>query len=324
MSDLTNEGVSRSSSPAKLHGPWESDTVSRAPFRSRFSADGPADDALHNAVRFLLEYHAKYGDATLAPGAVQHLAAFREEFPDYYAQLVSVGSGDGQSAPIGTAFGVPLVAYVKEATGRPCAGVTVTFTAPASGPSASLASTTAVTNDNGQASVTALANGIGGTYDVVASIGPLAGPSERLPGWRDPSASSTFRDSAFPTDRSAVERSTLTGAPTINLPTSAGATVTFSLTNADANAPLSTAPAGAPLQAPQYDNRPAGTTQPDPGLHPDPGPHPTPVEKTDAENVGQRHLGMGQTKDPAPDPKVLGFQSPPVAATPASPIPAKP
>jgi hypothetical protein len=80
-------------------------------------------------------------------------------------------SGGGQSAPISTKFTNPLKATVTE-SGNDIAGVTVTFTPPASGASATLTPETAVTNPSGVATSPALtANGTTGTYSVTASIG---------------------------------------------------------------------------------------------------------------------------------------------------------
>ena len=58
---------------------------------------------------------------------------------------------------------------VKDAFGNPVPGVSVTFAAPASGASATLTGSPAVTAADGQASVTATANGIAGSYIVSAT-----------------------------------------------------------------------------------------------------------------------------------------------------------
>ena len=85
---------------------------------------------------------------------------------------VVVTSGSGQSAPINTAFGAPLVATVTDAGNNPVSGVTVTFTPPTSGASGAFTgANTAVTNASGVAtSNTFTANATaGGPYNVVAS-----------------------------------------------------------------------------------------------------------------------------------------------------------
>ncbi len=78
-------------------------------------------------------------------------------------------SGGGQSTPVNTNFANALVATVTDAYGNLVPGATVTFSAPASGASATLSSSTANTNNSGVASVTATANSIGGTYNAGAS-----------------------------------------------------------------------------------------------------------------------------------------------------------
>src|SRR5205807_2823160 len=89
------------------------------------------------------------------------------------AAKVVVTSGSGQSAPINTAFGAPLVATVTDAGNNPVGNVTVTFTAPGSGASGTFAGgvNTATTNTSGVAtSAVFTANATaGGPYNVVAS-----------------------------------------------------------------------------------------------------------------------------------------------------------
>jgi uncharacterized repeat protein (TIGR01451 family) len=94
---------------------------------------------------------------------------------------IAVVSGTPQSAVTGAAFQTPLVVVVKDAAGAAVSGVTVTFTAPASGASGTFSSTgtntaTASTAANGQAtSPTFTANAIaGGPYSVSATA-PGAG-----------------------------------------------------------------------------------------------------------------------------------------------------
>lgn len=88
---------------------------------------------------------------------------------------ISVQSGSGQAAQMGAAFGQPLRAKVADALGNGISGVTVTFTVPPSGASATLASPTAVTDSAGVASVSATANNAAGTYLVTASASGVPG-----------------------------------------------------------------------------------------------------------------------------------------------------
>jgi hypothetical protein len=84
-------------------------------------------------------------------------------------------SGQGQSATVSTAFANPLIATVTDANSNPVQGVSVTFTAPASGASGTFANGTATETDttdvNGNATSSAFtANSTaGGPYNVVAS-----------------------------------------------------------------------------------------------------------------------------------------------------------
>jgi adhesin/invasin len=85
------------------------------------------------------------------------------------ARITAVG-GTPQTTAVSTAFPQPLVVEVTDKNSHPVKNVTVTFAAPASGASASLSALTAITGKNGQASVTATANHIAGSYQVTASV----------------------------------------------------------------------------------------------------------------------------------------------------------
>ncbi|WP_281954042.1 exo-alpha-sialidase, partial [Pseudophaeobacter arcticus] len=85
------------------------------------------------------------------------------------ATTLAVSSGDSQSTAISTSFGTALVALVTDAGGNPVSGVTVNFSAPGSGASASLSAGSAVSDVSGLASVTATANAVAGGYNVTAS-----------------------------------------------------------------------------------------------------------------------------------------------------------
>jgi hypothetical protein len=88
---------------------------------------------------------------------------------------VAITSGNNQSAAVNTAFGKALVVTVTANNAiEPVAGGVITFTVPASGASAVLKSSPATIGSNGQASVTATANGTGGTYAVNASASGVA------------------------------------------------------------------------------------------------------------------------------------------------------
>lgn len=89
------------------------------------------------------------------------------------AVLTATG-GAGQSATVGTAFGAPLQATLRDSAGQPVGAAPVTFTAPSSGATAGFpggASTVTVTTDGSGVATSPLptASGTEGTYAVVAS-----------------------------------------------------------------------------------------------------------------------------------------------------------
>lgn len=83
---------------------------------------------------------------------------------------VEVVSGTSQVATLETPFAEPLVVRVTNSQGDPVAGAAVSFTAPVDGASAILSDASAITDENGRASVTASANAVGGGYQVLAEI----------------------------------------------------------------------------------------------------------------------------------------------------------
>jgi MYXO-CTERM domain-containing protein len=83
---------------------------------------------------------------------------------------VSVVSGGGQSAAVGAAFASGLVVVVRDAVSQIVPGATVTFAAPTSGARATLSSASLVTDATGQATITATAGQIAGSYAVTASV----------------------------------------------------------------------------------------------------------------------------------------------------------
>lgn len=88
-------------------------------------------------------------------------------------------SGNGQSAPVGTAFAAPLaVAVTANDAGEPVEGGLVRFGAPAAGASATFAPATAAIGSDGSARTTATANDTaGGPYSVTATLPDDASPT---------------------------------------------------------------------------------------------------------------------------------------------------
>jgi uncharacterized repeat protein (TIGR01451 family) len=112
-------------------------------------------------------------------------------YPRLIGQAVDIGSvevnyainttaGTPQSTAVNTAFPIALKATVTE-SGNPISGISVTFTAPASGASGTFSSgntATVSTDANGVATAPAFtANGSPGTYTVVASVIGIATPA---------------------------------------------------------------------------------------------------------------------------------------------------
>jgi hypothetical protein len=82
-------------------------------------------------------------------------------------------TGTPQTTNVGAPFSIPLQVTVRDTAGNAVPGITVNFAAPASGASAVLSSSTAVTDVSGAAGVTATANAITGGYTVTANAGNL-------------------------------------------------------------------------------------------------------------------------------------------------------
>ena len=96
-------------------------------------------------------------------------------------ETIAPSAGTPQSATVGTAFPTALQATVKGNGGSPLGGVTVTFSAPASGAGAAFsgsATATAITNSSGVAIASTLtANAIAGSYTVTASVPGVVVPA---------------------------------------------------------------------------------------------------------------------------------------------------
>jgi M6 family metalloprotease-like protein/uncharacterized repeat protein (TIGR01451 family) len=157
---------------------------------------------------------------------------------------IAATGGTPQSTLIGAAFPNALQATVKDQAGNPVTGVTVTFTAPASGPSASLSNSTVVTNSSGVASVTATANAVPGSYAVTATVGVFSTTFSLTNAGSPPATivassgtpQSTLLNAAFPAALQVTVRDA-SGLPVT------GATVTFTAPTAGASALLSSATA---------------------------------------------------------------------------------
>ena len=99
------------------------------------------------------------------------------------AASITATSGSLQDATINTAFAAPLVATVVDSNQYPVSGASVTFTAPASGPSGafapnSTATDTETTNASGMATSSMFtADATAGSYTVTATVAEVPAPA---------------------------------------------------------------------------------------------------------------------------------------------------
>jgi hypothetical protein len=93
------------------------------------------------------------------------------------ASIAATG-GTPQNGTVNTAYATPLQATVKDGSNNPVGGITVTFAAPANGPSGTFngsATATSVTSSGGVATAPAFtANGQAGAYTVTASVSGIS------------------------------------------------------------------------------------------------------------------------------------------------------
>ncbi|UCC59494.1 MAG: sortase [Dehalococcoidia bacterium] len=97
------------------------------------------------------------------------IGAYEADLP-----ILTIISGDDQWTDPGTPFSDPLTVQLTSGAGVPLPNWIVTFTAPASGPSAILSDTVVSTDSFGLASVTATANDLTGAYAVIASVDAIS------------------------------------------------------------------------------------------------------------------------------------------------------
>ena len=113
--------------------------------------------------------------------AVPYIASFLPTAHPNPPASVTATVGTPQSATVNTAFAAALQATVKDDAGNPVSGVTVTFSAPASGAGASFggsATAAVTTNASGIATAPVLtANSQAGSYSVAASVSGVSTPA---------------------------------------------------------------------------------------------------------------------------------------------------
>ncbi|MBK7470670.1 MAG: Ig-like domain-containing protein [Betaproteobacteria bacterium] len=83
--------------------------------------------------------------------------------------FAGVQTGSGQATAVNAPFSQPLRVTIRDATGQVVPGVTVNFSAPGAGASATLSAGSVVTDANGVAQVNATANANAGSYAVMAT-----------------------------------------------------------------------------------------------------------------------------------------------------------
>ncbi len=98
--------------------------------------------------------------------------AFRASAISADANALTAVSGDGQSAPVGTALPAPLVVQVADGFGNPISGVTITWTAKNGG---AVSDAATVTGADGRAQVTRTLGPSAGTETTEAAATGLAG-----------------------------------------------------------------------------------------------------------------------------------------------------
>ena|GEM_PF-1349164 len=116
-------------------------------------------------------------DVTARVGGVTDPARFALTNTPGPAHTITARSGDGQTAVVDTAFADPLVARVTDEFGNPVAGETVSFAVPSVGASASAATASTVTDDDGVATTAITAGTVTGGYRVIASSAEGAAPA---------------------------------------------------------------------------------------------------------------------------------------------------
>ena len=109
---------------------------------------------------------------TITPSYGSLSGKFSEKSIAGAAAAVSIVSGNNQSGTHGTQLPKPLVAGVKDQYGNPISGVTVTFADGGAG--GIFSTTTPVTSNQGQASVTYTLPGAPGVVNITATVGSFS------------------------------------------------------------------------------------------------------------------------------------------------------
>ncbi len=206
-----------------------------------FNSDGKPDLAVTNfvgnTVSVLINSLRVVLTGSLATGTISSA----QEAP---TAVAVVAGTTPQSAFINAVFAVPLAVDVRDAAGHLVQGVSVTFTAPASGPSGRFGnsiSVTVLTNASGRATAPAfVANTIAGSYMVTAQAAGGSNPITSFSLTNTPAAASSFTLTGLPANLIAGTPGTLTVTahdPFNNVATGYTGTVHFSSTDPNAALP---------------------------------------------------------------------------------------
>jgi hypothetical protein len=115
-------------------------------------------------------------DAVNMPLAQDHFTLLAQ-----IAAGITATGGTPQSATVSQTYPIPLEATVRDTATQPIAGITVTFIAPATSASVTFPSgNTAVTDNEGKARVTVIANNTVGNFTVTATAPGVAGAANFL------------------------------------------------------------------------------------------------------------------------------------------------
>jgi hypothetical protein len=106
-------------------------------------------------------------------GSADFALANRAAAPD----ALSVVSGSGQTALVGSTFAAPLVVRVRDGYGNAVEGASVVFASPSTGAGATVTPSAASSDADGIVSVEATANATPGSYDVSATVAGVAAPA---------------------------------------------------------------------------------------------------------------------------------------------------
>ena len=151
------------------------------------AASAISDDAGRASITLTANSIAGVFRLVAAPNAVQSYSLYMQNLAGPPASITILG-GTPQSTLVHTAFAQPLKVKVQDSDGNLIDHTLVTFTAPASGASATLSAASVFTDATGTASITATAGSVAGQYNVTAKAGAATALPFALTNLRGPAA----------------------------------------------------------------------------------------------------------------------------------------